>query len=481
MANEFDALIIGSGPNGLSAAIRLQQLGLRTALYEQAATVGGAVKTEQITLPGFQHDMGASILPLGLASPFFQTLPLQEFGLEWVHPPLSFVHPFPDGSTYAAYRSIEETSLQFGKDRQAYISLMGNIVREWDKIGPDLLKPLGMPRYPLPFMFFGLKALLPARTLVNRLFKEDKTRTFFYGCAAHSTLPLTNLASSSFGLVLLAIAHKYGWPFPKGGAASLTRALVSYYESIGGKIQVNFPVTHINELPLSETYLFDLTPRQLLRVGGTQFSGLYRKRMNNYRYGAGIFKIDWALSDPIPFTNKISHESATVHLGATPQEIEDSERLIFSNRHAERPYVIVAQHTLFDSQRAPEARHTAWAYCHAPHGSREDRTDAIEAQIERVAPGFKKLILARATHDSAEMEAFNPNLVGGDINGGIQDLGQLFTRPIAKWSPYSTPDSRVYICSSSTPPGGGVHGMNGFHAAEKVINDHFKNSPLIKK
>src|SRR5690606_6250155 len=231
----------------------------------------------------------------------------------------------------------------------------------------------------------------------------------------------------------------------------------------------------------SETYLFDLTPRQLLRVGGTQFSGLYRKRMNNYRYGAGIFKIDWALSDPIPFTNKISHESATVHLGATPQEIEDSERLIFSNRHAERPYVIVAQHTLFDSQRAPEARHTAWAYCHVPHGSREDRTDAIEAQIERVAPGFKKLILARATHDSAEMEAFNPNLVGGDINGGIQDLGQLFTRPIAKWSPYSTPDSRVYICSSSTPPGGGVHGMNGFHAAEKVINDHFKNSLLIKK
>lgn len=481
MSNKYDAIIIGSGPNGLSAAIRLQQLGLKTAVYEQAATLGGAVKTEAATLPGFQHDMGAAILPLGLASPFFRTLPLQDFGLEWVHPPLPFAHPFPDGSTYAAYRSLEETATQFGADSQAYLSLMGNIVRDWDKIGPDLLKPLGVPKYPLPFMSFGLKALLPAKTLVTKYFKDDRTKTFFYGCAAHSTLPLTKLASASFGLVLLAIAHKYGWPFPKGGAASLTRALVSYYESLGGKIHVDFPVLHIDELPLSKVYLFDLTPRQLLKIGGTKFSRLYTKRMNNYRYGAGIFKIDWALSDPIPFSNKMCRESATIHIGGSPEEIENSEQTIFANQHSLRPYVIVAQHTLFDAQRAPAGRHTAWAYCHVPHGSLEDRTAAIEAQIERVAPGFKKLVMARTTYNTAAMEAFDPNLVGGDINGGIQDLGQLFTRPIAKWSPYSTPDPRVYICSSSTPPGGGVHGMAGYHASEKVLKDHFPDKLLLKR
>lgn len=480
MPREYDAIIIGSGPNGLSAAIRLQQLGLKTAIYEQGSTPGGAVKTEEATLPGFKHDLGAAILPLGLASPFFQTLSLQEFGLEWIHPTLPFVHPFPDGSTYAAYRSVEETAAQLGPDRQPYISLMGNIVRDWEKIGPDLLKPLSIPSYPLPFMLFGLKALLPAKKLVNSYFKDDKTKAFFYGCSAHSTLPLTNLASSSFGLVLLAIAHKYGWPFPKGGAASLAGALVSYYKSLGGRIQVNFPVTHLNELPLSKTYLFDLTPRQLLKIGGTQFTGLYTKRMNNYRYGAGIFKIDWALSDPIPFTNTKCRESATVHLGATPQEIEGSEQAAFDNQHYDRPYVIIAQHSLFDTHRAPGGKHTAWAYCHVPHGSLDDRTDAIEAQIERVAPGFKKLVLAKATYNTAAMEALNPNLVGGDINGGIQDLGQLFTRPITKWSPYSTPDPRVYICSSSTPPGGGVHGMAGYHASEKVLKDHFRDKLPFK-
>lgn len=481
MRGEYDAIIIGSGPNGLSAAIRLQQLGIKTAIYEQAATPGGAVKTEEITLPGYRHDMGAAILPLGLASPFFQTLPLQDYGLEWIHPPLPFVHPFADGSAYAAYRSVEETAAQFGQDRKSYISLMKNMVRDWDKIGPDLLKPLGIPKYPLPFTRFGLKALLPAKNLVNHYFKENKTKAFFYGCAAHSTLPMTNWVSSSFGLVLLSVAHKYGWPFPKGGAAALIRALVSYYESLGGKIHLNFPVTHVNELPLSRAYLFDLTPRQLLKIGGTQFSGLYRKRMNNYRYGAGIFKIDWALSAPIPFLDKKCHHSATVHLGLTSREIEESEHALSEHRNYHRPYVIVAQHSLFDAQRTPEGKHTAWAYCHVPHGSLEDRTEAIEAQIERLAPGFSKLILARTIHNTADMEAFNPNLVGGDINGGIQDLGQLFTRPIAKWSPYATPDPRIYICSSSTPPGGGVHGMAGFHASSKVIRDHFQNHLLHKK
>lgn len=475
MSTKYDAIIIGSGPNGLSAAIRLQQLGLNTAVYEQASAAGGGVRTGEITLPGYKHDLASAIHPLGLASPFFQTLPLRKFGLEWIEPGIPFAHPFPDGTAHAAYRSVEETADQFGADRQKYISLMGGMVRDWEKIGPDLLKPLGIPSHPVPFISFGLKALLSAKQLANLYFKEEKTKCFFYGSAAHSTLPLTKQASASFGLVLLAIAHKYGWPFPKGGASSLSQSLIAYYESLGGKLHLNFPVTHINELPSSKTYIFDLTPRQLLRIGGTGFSWLYRKRMDNYKYGAGVFKMDWALSQPIPFLNEKCRRAATLHLGFSSEEIERSEQANFDHRIAAKPYVLLVQHSIFDDQRAPVGKHTAWAYCHVPHGNLEDRTQAIEDQIERVAPGFRDIILHRTTSNTAELEAFNPNLVGGDINGGVQDLTQLFTRPIAKWSPYSTPDPRVYICSSSTPPGGGVHGMGGFNASEKVIRDHFKD------
>ena len=475
MSTKYDAIIIGSGPNGLSAAIRLQQLGLKTAIYEQASKPGGGVRTEEVTLEGFKHDIASAVHPMGMASPFFQTLPLKDFGLKWIDPGIPFVHPFLDGTAHVAYRSVEETAAQFGEDRQKYLSLMENMVRDWDKIGPDLLKPLGIPSHPIPFASFGLKALLSAKQLTNLYFKDPKTKAFFYGSAAHSTLPLTYQASASFGLVLLAVAHKYGWPFPQGGAASLTASLVSYYQTIGGKLHLNFPVTHIGELPLSKAYIFDLTPRQLLNIGGTNFSSLYRRRMKSYRYGAGSFKIDWALSEPIPFINEKCRQSATIHLGFSPEEIEKSEQGNFDNTISKNPYVIVVQHSVFDNQRAPEGMHTAWAYCHVPHGSLEDMTVAIENQIERVAPGFKDVILAKATHNTMELEAFNPNLVGGDINGGIQDLTQLFTRPITKLSPYSTPDPRVYICSSSTPPGGGVHGMGGFHASEKVIKDHFKD------
>lgn len=480
MSDKYDAVIIGSGPNGLAAAIRLQQLGLTTVVYEQASEAGGAVRTGEITLEGFRHDLASAIHPLGLASPFFQTLPLQEHHLEWIHPEAPFAHPFPDGTVHLAYNSVEETAEQFGKDRQKYISLMSNIVRDWEKIGPDLLKPLGIPSHPLPFVSFGMKALLSAKQLANLYFKEEKTKAFFYGSAAHSTLPLTRQASASFGLVLLAIAHKYGWPFPRGGASSLTKALVAYYQSLGGKIHLNFPVTHLEELPASETFVFDLTPRQLLKIGGTNFSWLYRKRMTNYRYGAGVYKIDWALSEPIPFLNKNCLKAATIHLGFSTEEIESSEQANFDNQLSPHPYVLLVQHSIFDDQRAPKGKHTAWAYCHVPNGNVENRTLTIENQIERIAPGFKDIILAKSTRNTAELEAFNPNLVGGDINGGVQDLTQLFTRPIAKWSPYSTPDPRVYLCSSSTPPGGGVHGMGGYHAAQKVIKDHFSTRILSK-
>lgn len=475
MSEKYDAIIIGSGPNGLSAAIRLQQMGLKTAVYEQASEPGGAVRTAEVTLPGFKHDLGSAIHPLGLASPFFQTLPLSQFNLEWIDPGIPFAHPFPDGTAHVAYRSVEETAAQFGRDADRYYSLMNNMVRDWDMIGPDLLKPLAIPSHPLAFAGFGMKALLSAKQLVNLYFKDDKTKSFFYGCAAHSTLPLTKIASASFGLVLLAIAHRFGWPFPKGGASSLSNALIAYYQSLGGNLQLNFPVLHVDELPISKTYIFDLTPRQLLKIGGTKFSWLYRKRMGSYRYGAGAFKMDWALNEPIPFLNEKCRNSATVHIGYSPDEIEVSEQNNFDNKISERPYVILAQHSVFDDQRAPAGKHTAWAYCHVPHGSQEDMTKQVEDQIERIAPGFRDVILSRTTYNTAELEAYNPNLVGGDINGGIQDLSQLFTRPIAKFSPYSTPDPRIYICSSSTPPGGGVHGMGGYNATEKVIKDHFQH------
>ncbi|MEX2591241.1 MAG: NAD(P)/FAD-dependent oxidoreductase [Anditalea sp.] len=474
MSEKYDAIIIGSGPNGLSAAIRLQQLGLRTAVYEQSSTPGGAVRTEELTLKGFKHDLASAIHPLGLASPFFQTLPLDRFNLEWIDPGISFAHPFPDESAHVAYRSVEETAAQFGQDTKNYISLMGNLVKDWDKIGTDLLKPLSIPSHPITFASFGLKALLSAKQLANLYFKEEKTKTFFYGSAAHSTLPLTNLASSSFGLVLLAIAHKYGWPFPKGGASALSGALIAYYQSLQGQVHLNFLVKHLNDLPQSKVYIFDLTPKQLLNIGGTEFSWLYRKRMNAYRYGAGVFKIDWALHEPIPFINEKCRQAATLHIGYSTKEIELSEQNNFNNKLSTHPYVLLAQQSIFDDQRAPKGKHTAWAYCHVPNGSLEDMTKVIEDQIEKVAPGFRDTILARATHNTAELEAFNPNLIGGDINGGIQDITQLFTRPITKLSPYSTPDPRVYICSASTPPGGGVHGMGGYNAAEKVIEDHFK-------
>jgi phytoene dehydrogenase-like protein len=311
--------------------------------------------------------------------------------------------------------------------------------------------------------------------LFNKIhFKEEKTRAFFYGAAAHATLPLTNVATASFGLVLQATAHKYGWPFPRGGANSIPESLAAYYKSIGGKIFLNTEVSHIDQLPQAKAYLFDLTPRQLLKIEGTKFTQKYRNKMASYRYGQGIFKVDWVLKEPIPFTNPVCRKAGTVHFGYSTKEMEASAAHGHKGYVSPRPYVLLAQHTIFDSTRAPQGMHTAWAYCHVPNGNTTDMTPHIEAQIERAAPGFKDLIVAKHTHNTVQLEAFDPNLVGGDINGGKQDITQLFTRPVARLSPYSTPDKRVYICSSSTPPGGGVHGMCGYNAAVKAFDDHFR-------
>lgn len=474
MPQKYDAIVIGSGSNGISAAIRLQQKGLKTAIYEQASTPGGATRTRELTLPGFRHDVGSAILPMGLASPFLGQLPLKEHGLEWIYPEIAYAHPFSDGTAYGCYQDLYKTAAQLGEDEKSYLKIFEPLVKNWQQLDNDLLGPLGLPTHPMKFMKFGLKALPSSRLLVNHYFKNEKSRIFFYGSAAHSTLPLTSIASASFGLVLTTTAHKYNWPFPKGGAGKFTEALLSYYHSIGGDLHLNTMVENVQDLPNAYAYLFDLTPKQLLSIKGTNFSSLYRKRMGSYRYGAGVFKIDWALKEPIPFTSEKCRKAATIHLGFSQKEIENSEKEINRKNITDRPYVLVAQHTPFDSSRAPEGQHTAWAYCHVPNGNTADFTEAIENQLERAAPGFKETILARSTMNTDQLQQFNPNLVGGDINGGKQDILQLFNRPITKLDPYSTPDPRVYICSSSTPPGGGVHGMCGFHAANSVLKDHFK-------
>lgn len=473
MPENYDAIIIGSGSNGIAAAIHLQRQGLKTAIFEQSSTPGGATKTEEVTLPGFKHDVGSSIHPMTYGSPFFRELPLEEHGLEWIFPDIPFSHPFADGSALSCYQDIDKTVAQLGKDGEAYRKVMQSVVDHWPEIENNLLGPLRLPAHPLKLLRFGLKAVTSAKSLVNHYFEEEKTRVFFYGSAAHSTLPLSNLASASFGLVLNTMAHLYGWPFPKGGASKIIEALLSYYKSLGGELFLNSRIGGISELPKAKAHLFDLTPKQLLEITGTNFSSRYRSRLEHYKYGAGVFKVDWALKGPIPWTNEKCRRSGTVHLGFSQKEMEISESSPHRNEINEHPYVLVAQHSIFDDMRAPAGKHTAWAYCHVPNGSTTDYTERIEAQIEKAAPGFKEKILARSTMNTDQLQVFDPNLVGGDINGGKQDITQLFTRPVARVSPYSTSNKHIYICSSSTPPGGGVHGMCGFHAANAALKDHF--------
>ena len=471
----YDGIIIGSGVNGLSAAIYLQQRGLKTIIYEGGSVPGGSTKTEALTLPGFLHDTGSAIHPMAFASPFLKTLPLEKYGLKWIFPEIPYAHPFLDGSALAAYADVSQTAAQLGVDQKAYNRIFDNLTKKWEGIAPDMLGPLTIPKHPIDFIEFGLKAMLSAERLSNHYFQDEKTKAFFYGASAHATLPLDAWASSAFGLVLSCMAHKYNWPFPEGGAQAIISALVSYYESLGGELVLNAPVTDMRQVPSATTYLCDLTPKQLLKIRNTNLSNFYRKRLSNFKYGAGIFKVDWALDGPIPFTNEKCRKAGTIHLGYSTAELKESEKNCNEGRHTNAPYVLLAQHTVYDKTRAPEGKHTAWAYCHVPNGSTEDRTEAIENQIERVAPGFKKIILARSTKNTKEMQAFNPNIIGGDINGGKQDLTQLFTRPVVKISPYNTSNSQIYLCSSSTPPGGGVHGMCGYHAAKQVFKEHFNS------
>ena len=465
----YDAVVVGSGPNGLAAAVELARNGRSVVVLEAEHTVGGATRSAELTLPGFVHDIGSAIHPLGYASPFFVALPLEEHGLEWVHPPAPLAHPFDDGTAAILERSIRETGRTLGPDATAYEELIGPIARDWERLIGSLMGPLRLPRHPLKLARFGLRALRSARGLAESLFEGEKARGLFAGNAAHSFLPMEQGPSAAFGLVLSTLGHAVGWPFPRGGSQKIADALVSYLRSLGGEVYTGIRVGSVEEVPQTRTVLFDVTPWQLLKIAGDHFTGRYRRALKRYRYGPGVFKVDLALDGPIPWRAEGCRRAGTVHLGGTLDEISSGERAVSWGEHPENPFVLLAQQSLFDETRAPEGKHTVWAYCHVPNGSDFDMTERIEAQIERFAPGFRDRILAKSTMGPADLERTNANHVGGDINGGLQDLRQLFTRPVARVTPYSTPDKRLYICSSSTPPGGGVHGMCGYFAARAAL------------
>jgi phytoene dehydrogenase-like protein len=469
---DYDAIVVGSGPNGLAAAISLQQAGLAVLLLEGKDSIGGGIRSAALTLPGFTHDICSAIHPLAVLSPFFSTLPLEQHGLEYIYPPVAAAHPFDDGSAATLLHNIDDTAALLGRDEHTYLQLVKTLVRDWPQIAGDVLGPLHIPEHPLPMAAFGLHALQPASWLAKK-FETEKAKGLWAGMAAHGMQPLSNTATSAIALVLLAAAHLRGWPVPKGGAAAIGNALASLFVSLGGKIQTNFYVQSLEQLPSAHAVLFDTTPKQLLAVAGHKFSPLYKWQLKRYRYGMGVFKIDWALDAPIPFIAGPCRQAGTVHIGNTLNEIAASEKLTAQGAHPEQPFVLLAQQSLFDASRAPAGKHTAWAYCHTPNGSVKDMTLAIEKQIERFAPGFRDTILARHTMNSQEAEAYNPNYIGGDINGGLMDIRQLFTRPALRRSPYASSARGIYICSASTPPGGGVHGMCGYHAARRVLKDLF--------
>jgi phytoene dehydrogenase-like protein len=469
MSARHDAVVVGSGPNGLAAAITLAQAGRKVLVLEAKDVIGGGMRSLELTLPGFVHDMCSSVHPLGLASPFFRNLPLAQYGLEWIHGPAELAHPFDDGTVLTVERLIDATSAQLGEDGAAYRRLLEPLVASHAQILAEFLGPLRLPRHPLAMVRFGLPALLPAAMLAKGLFHSMRARALFAGVAAHSIMPLEQPATAAFGLMLGMLAHAVGWPLARGGSGQIARALAAYLASLGGEIATGIEVKDLSDIPQARATLFDLGPRQLARIAGERLPSAYRRRLEGYRYGPGVFKIDYALSAPIPWRAGECSRSPTVHLGGTLAEIAQSERDAWQGIRSNAPYVIMVQPTLFDPTRAPAGRHIAWAYCHTPHGSSDDVTSAVEAQIERFAPGFRDCVLARTTHHALQMEAYNPNYVGGDINGGVQDLRQQFTRPMLRAVPYSTPTPDIFICSSSTPPGGGVHGMCGYYAAQAAL------------
>lgn len=464
-----DVLVIGSGPNGLAAAIVMAEAGCSVTVIEAEPTVGGGARSAELTLPGFIHDVCSAVHPLAITSPFFRRLPLREHGLEWIHPDAPLAHPLDDGSAVLLERSLEltETSLAANDDSVAYRQLLGPLVANWGNLISDVLAAPRFPRHPVGMLRFARNALRSAQGIADAHFRGERARALIAGISGHSMLPMHKSPGAAFGLVLAAAGHAVGWPFPRGGAQQIANALASYLRSLGGRIVTGFRVTSLRQLPPARAVLCDVTPRQLLRIAGDILPPVYRRTLELYRYGVGAFKVDWALDAPIPWRAPECFRAGTVHLGGSLEEIATYEASVWRGRPTPKPFMILTQHTLFDPTRAPAGAHTAWAYCHVPNGWPLDMTEVMESQIERFAPGFRRHILARSVMPPAALEQHNANLVGGDINGGLQDLYQLFSRPGARL--YATPLRNVYLCSSSTPPGGGVHGMCGYLAAQLAL------------
>jgi phytoene dehydrogenase-like protein len=464
----YDAVVVGAGPNGLAAAIALARAGRSVVVLEAADAPGGGCRSAALTLPGFVHDTCSAVHPMAAASPFLRTLPLADHGLEWVHPDVPSAHPLDDGTAAVQERAVDATADALGADAAAYRRLMGPLARHADGLFGDLLGPAGVPRHPLLAARFGWDAVRSARGLADAHFVTPAARALVAGLAAHSVLPLERSPAAAVALMLGLAGHAVGWPFPRGGAQRLSDALVALLRSLGGAVETGRRVATVHDLPPSRAVLLDVTPRQVLALAGHRLSPRLRRRLGRYRYGPGVFKVDWALAGPIPWRAAGCRRAGTVHVGGTFEEIAESEAAVWRGEHPDRPFVLLTQTTPFDPSRAPPGRHTAWGYCHVPHGSRADMTERIERQVERFAPGFRDLVLARHTSDTAAMERHNPNYVGGDITGGVADWWQLFTRPVAALDPYRLADG-LYICSASTPPGGGVHGMCGYHAARSAL------------
>lgn len=474
MTSEYDAIVVGSGPNGLAAAITLARAGFSVCVLEANSTIGGGARSDELTLPGFVHDVCSAVHPLAAGSPFFKTLSLEKFGLSWIQPDIPLAHPLDNGSAACLHRDINVTANSLGKDASNYRRIFKPFVRNWETLAAEFLQPmLHWPKHPLALAQFGLAALWPANWFARTFFREETTRALFAGIAAHSFLPLESLISSAFGFVLGTAGHAVGWPIPRGGSQSISNALAKYLRELGGKIETNRRVDAMDQLPRSQVTLFDTTVWQFARIAGDRLPSNYRRRLANFRHGPGVFKIDYALSSPIPWKAEACRRAGTIHLGGTLDEIAKAEREIAHGKVPERPFVLVAQQSMFDETRAPRGQQTLWAYCHVPFGCNIDMSDAIENQIERFAPGFRDCILARHKLGAPDLERSNPNLAGGDINGGAANLWQLAARPVLSPTPYRTPMRGVYLCSSSTPPGGGVHGMCGYHAARAVLRDIF--------
>lgn len=466
---ELDAVVIGSGPNGLAAAIELARSGLSVVVYEADTEIGGGTRSAELTLPGFVHDVCSAVHPMGILSPFFSQLPLAEHGLEWIRPTLSVAHPMPDGDAVLLHRSLEQTADGLGRDGRAYRRLVGPLIGSGRELLADILAPLRIPDHPLQLLRFGLRGIFSANRLARIAFREERARALLAGLAAHSVLPLGQPLTAALGLVFAVTSHLEEWPVARGGSQAIARALAAHLESLGGRIETGRRIEHLDELPDTRLVLFDTSPAALSSISGPALPSGYRRRLARYRYGPGVFKLDWALDGPIPWRDPACLEASTVHVGGTLEEICASERDMFRGRHSDRPYLILCQQSEIDPSRAPSGQHTGYAYCHVPHGSTLDRTEAIESQIERFAPGFRDRILARHAMTAADFERYNPNYRGGAITGGVADALQLFNRPVTRLDPYSTPNPRLFICSAASPPGGGVHGQCGYWAARSAL------------